>query len=111
VTRREFDTKTRVEAYKRCGAQCEICTAQLSAGNVNFDHRIADGMGGKPTLENCQVLCRACHAIKTRKEDVPAIARAKRREMKFLGVKKPSRGGFRAWRRFDGTVVRRRGDL
>jgi hypothetical protein len=45
-------------------------------------------MGGEPTLENCVVLCRSCHRIKTSGQDVPAIAKAKRIERKHIGAER-----------------------
>jgi hypothetical protein len=40
---------------------------------------LADWLGGKPTLENCRVLCLACHAVKTAEE---ASQRAKGNRIK-----------------------------
>ena len=106
MRRREFPRKVMEAAWRLSGGLCEECTAVLSSGNIRYDHRIADGLGGEPTLENCAVLCRGCHDKKTAKHDVPAIARAKRREARHIGAHK-SRSPFRVWRKFDGTIVRR----
>lgn len=110
--RREFSAKVKVEAFKRAGGNCEGCTVRLSVGKFAYDHIIPDQLGGEPTIENCRVLCSACHGVKTFTADVPAIAKAKRREAKHLGAKRTSRPmpGSRASgisKRFDGTVVRR----
>jgi len=90
--RREFSAKVRVAAFKRAGGSCEGCTAKLYTGKFAYDHRIPDQLGGEPTLENCQVLCSACHGEKTAGQDVPRIAKAKRNEAKHLGARLRSRG-------------------
>lgn len=111
--RRNFSKAVKLAAWERSGGRCEECTAPLSAGNIEYDHRIPDAFGGEPTLENCVVLCKSCHRSKTSKADQPNIARAKRRQAKHIGAKpKPRRsfatnrdGPFK--RRLDGTTVRR----
>lgn len=103
--RREFPTKVKLAAFDRAAGNCEACTAPLRPGKYAFDHRIPDAIGGEPTLANCQVLCDACHSPKTRHSDVPTIAKSKRVRAKHAGAKIKS-GGFKGWRRFDGTPVR-----
>lgn len=93
MPRREFPKAVRVAAFERSGGQCENpeCRRWLMPGDYQFDHEIPDGLTGQPTLENAVVLCSPCHLTKTATHDVPAIARAKRREKKFLEVREPSR--------------------
>lgn len=93
TARRDFPGKVMVDAFKRSGGNCEKCTARLYTGKFAYDHVIADAMGGEPTLENCQVLCAACHSTKTRTKDVPAIAKSKRLERVHIGIK--PRSSFR----------------
>jgi hypothetical protein len=102
--RTEFPARVKVEAFKLAKGCCEQCQngRKLLAGDIFYDHRIADGLNGEPTLENCSVLCRSHHDIKTRTKDVPAIAKAKRLERRRAGVKKPRT--ITAWRRFDGSI-------
>jgi 5-methylcytosine-specific restriction protein A len=69
---------------------CEDCTAKLFPGNVEYDHRMPDALDGEPTLENCTVLCRACHKVKSA-EDASNLARALRREANHIGARAPSR--------------------
>ena len=72
----------------------------------------ADGLGGEPTLENCEVRCTACKKAKD-KVDNKIMAKADRVLMKTYGLKRrkgpPMMGtkasGFR--KRMDGTVERR----
>ena len=110
--RREFPARIKVAAFQRAQGACEGCGARLSVGKYHYDHDTPDGLGGAPTLENCKVLCTVCHSTKTRTGDVPAIAKAKRREARHLGARVSARPmpGSRAskWKRkMDGTVVRR----
>lgn len=97
--RREFKKQVMLQALLRAGGKCEsdACRARgdkqlkLATGDIFYDHRIPDQLGGEPTLENCQILCKLCHKAKTTKEDVPRIAKAKRQQLRHLGIKPPSR--------------------
>lgn len=104
--RQEFPGKVRAAAFDRSGGKCEACGAKLIGSNTpRYDHRVPDAVGGQPTLENCQVLCRNCHGAKTEKQDVPAIARTKRIRRKHINAADKSRGfrkpplGYDPWRR------------
>lgn len=88
--REEFKKGVTLAAWQRANGHCEKCTAKLFPGKFHFDHRIPCGIGGEATLENCQVLCVACHDVKTRKEDVPLIAKAKRIRAKHIGAQTKS---------------------
>jgi 5-methylcytosine-specific restriction protein A len=90
--RAEFSAKTQEQALKRSNRVCENkkCCAPLSRGKYHFDHVLPDGLGGKPTLANCQVLCIQCHKEKTAKEDVPRIRKADRQKRADDGIKRPS---------------------
>lgn len=114
MTRSNFQTKVKVAAFERCNGFCEgeNCGAKLTVGKFHYDHRIPDGLGGEPTLENCQVLCVICHGEKTGKQDVPQIAKAKRRHAKHVGAYKSRNTipGSKAsgWKKkMNGEVVRR----
>lgn len=108
--RTEFSKKVKQDAYRRAAGKCEACGAVLGVGGFHFDHIIPDQLGGEPTLENCQCVCKVCHKDKTR-EDVGRIAKAKRQECKHLGIRKRSRfPGSRdsRWKKkLDGSVVER----
>lgn len=109
--RREFSKQVKRDAALRAGGQCEECTRRLLAGDFHYDHVIPDGLGGEPVLENCAVLCRACHDIKTRTRDVPQIAKSKRIRDRAVGIRKRSTfacskdSPFR--KKISGEVVRR----
>lgn len=91
MSRREFPARVRVAAFERANGHCEKCTARLHVGKFHYDHRIPDALDGEPTLENCVVLCVNCHGVKTRGEDVPRIAKAKRQRRKHIGATRPKR--------------------
>lgn len=107
--RREFSAKVMVAAFQRAKDHCESCRAPLRIGKFHYDHVIPDAMGGQPTLENCAVLCLACHGEKTHTVDQPAIAKAKRIQQKHLNARprRPWPGADKFKRRVDGTTVRR----
>lgn len=86
--RQEFPASVKRAAWDRCKdangiARCENCTARLSGANVHyderrdgeFDHAQCDALLGEPTLENCQVLCKTCHGLKTT-QDRKTIAKS-----------------------------------
>jgi 5-methylcytosine-specific restriction endonuclease McrA len=104
MSRQEFSRLVKRAAAKRANGHCEECSRRLSVGDYHYDHAIADQLGGEPTLDNCRVLCRSCHRVKTRIRDLPQIARAKRREHRHMSIRKSGRG-FRGWRRFNGDIV------
>lgn len=110
MSRQEFSAKVKLARWQHSQGHCESCTRKLFTGDINYDHHNPDGLTGEPTFENCRVLCRSCHLIKT-KGDVKHIAKAKRRERKNAGIKKRSYfpgSKDSGWKKkIDGTVVRR----
>jgi len=106
VSRQEFPRKVMLAAFERACGACESCGVRLTIAKFHYDHVLADGLGGAPTLENCQVLCWACHRIKTGSRDVPMIAKAERQRAKHLGANpRPRRSKWK--RKVDGSVVLR----
>ena len=110
TSRREFSPKVKAAAFERANGHCEECTAHLYPGRFAYDHVIPDALGGEPTLENCAVLCTACHGRKTAKGDVPRIAKAVREHQKHIGARKsknpiPGSRSTRFRKRMDGAVV------
>ena len=92
--RREFPSKVKLAAWDRCKINgkphCERCGC-LIVGSGRYDHKIPDGLGGEPTLENCQCLCTKCHDVKTHTEDRPIMAKADRQKKSAAGVKRSKR--------------------
>lgn len=115
VPRREFSARTKRLAWERANGFCEgqihyseppyyyRCNAPIDLGEFHYDHIDPDWFSKDNELENCQVLCRQCHLDKTRL-DIKNIAKSKRIMNKRMKAKK-KRGGFKGWRKFDGTVV------
>lgn len=89
MKRQEFTAKIKVAAFERAQGRCECCNVFLRSGNIEYDHHIPCALGGEPTLENCECLCRNCHGAKTAQEDVPRIAKAKRVAAHHIGAKRP----------------------
>ena len=94
MTRKNFKKSVLVARFQHAGGRCEWidresgirCNAVLVPGRWHGDHDTPDQLGGEPTFENCRCLCIPHHKEKTGEQDIPAIARAKRREAKHLGV-------------------------
>jgi len=55
----------------------------------HFDHIVPDGLGGKPVIENCMVLCVPCHNEKTVKEDRPRMQKADNVRQRDQGLRPP----------------------
>lgn len=127
MPRREFSKSTKREALKRSDKRCEAtgteyglkpgerCNADLSYG-VEFDHGLADGLGGDNSLDNCVCVCRKCHRFKTGK-DVYRMAKADRVRDRDSGIRRGSGSAFQNNRngRFKskvggGTVLRATGE-
>lgn len=90
--RTEFSQAVRKAAFRRCCKpdgipKCETCGNQLRAGGIIYEHDLADGLGGKPTFENCKVHCKNCAKEKTIKEDNPRMAKADRVLKTNFGLK------------------------
>ncbi len=90
MTRREFPRSVKVAVVKRATREsvvyCEACCAQAKRWQI--DHVRPDGLGGDPTLGNAMLICEACFSAKN-PADTRAIAKAKRREARHIGVKTP----------------------
>lgn len=89
MNRHEFSARVKVQAFERAKGFCEApgCTTKLRPGDLYYDHVIPDALGGEPILANCQCLCKSHHDPKTREEDVPRIAKAKREFRGHIGAK------------------------
>ena len=94
MSRQEFGAKVRKAAWARCKGRCEACAATLKG--KHFDHIMPDGLGGKPILENCQVLCLPCHNDKTVKHDRPIMQKADNQRQAAQGLKAPPRAKIRS---------------
>lgn len=92
MSRQEFPRAVKAAAALRADGRCEglvdgvRCGLKLQTGRFQYDHIVADSIGGKPTLDNCAVLCPRCHGEKTRKLDTPRAAKTKRQRDKHTGA-------------------------
>ena len=116
VTRRNFTPATRKAAYERAQGRCQGCGCDLTGKRWDCDHVLPDWLGGRPVLENAEVLCAGsratCHGKKTA-ADVKRIAKTRRQRRyhetgrSHRHAVRPMRSrGFQGWRRFDGQIVR-----
>jgi 5-methylcytosine-specific restriction protein A len=87
VERVEFDQRTKDKAWFRAEGKCRECKVKIAPGGEEYDHILPTALGGKATLANCQVLCRACHGVKTAKEDIPRIRKSDRQRRYHNGTK------------------------
>lgn len=99
MSRAEFSKYIKRAALDRANGKCESCGFTLIGKMIHFDHVIPDAMGGAADLSNCAALCVCCHNEKTRKRDMPTIAKAKRVSDKHHGIhgtrQKIQSAGFR----------------
>lgn len=91
TTRREFNARTKRQAWERANGYCEgvyfkwingdvtkhRCNAPIDLGEFHYDHIDPDWYSKDNELENCQVLCKLCHKAKTL-HDIKNIAKSKR---------------------------------
>lgn len=114
--RTEFPQSVRKAAFARaCQTtgvpHCEApgCGKLIRAGHLIFEHVQPDGLGGKPTIDNCKCYCDVCATKKTVEQDNPLMAKADRVLKATFGLKpnrRPMPGskasGIR--KRMNGTV-------
>jgi len=116
--RKAFTKPVKAAVLQRSGGMCEAS----GCANVgrDFDHIRPCAIGGNNSLDNCQLLCRACNAAKGVQEAQEAAKAdraggrsgqyARRTRAKENGTYKPipSRGFGRGWKRkLNGMVERK----
>lgn len=104
--RQEFSARVKLQAYQRSlgvidkKPHCEVLwrgqhgwerCGKLILGIPEYDHIQPDGLGGPPTLANCQVSCRACHQQKTHTVDRPIMQKADNQRNSAAGIKRKYR--------------------
>lgn len=122
MPRREFSKAVRRAALARAEGQCEgmltdgsRCPCALQVGRFHYDHIVPAALTEDASVENCQVLCRPCHAAKT-VIDVGVIAKVRRVRDRHAGItgshRRPLPGGRASpfKRLIGGGVVRRNAD-
>lgn len=98
----------KVEAWNRVSGLCWWCGKPVAMDglDVEWDHEKPRGLTGDDSAANLAPLHPRCHDAKTHGKtgDIARVAKAKRQEkLTRPKVRKP--GGFRGWRRMDGTIV------
>ncbi|TXN73857.1 HNH endonuclease [Methylobacterium sp. WL18] len=100
MERREFKKAVLRAALVRADGRCEgvledggRCPSALQTGRFHYDHIVPAALVENASLENCQVLCRPCHAAKT-VVDVGTIARVRRLRDRHAGITDPHRRLF-----------------
>lgn len=87
--RKPLTTKERVENFKAHNGTCCICGGKIHVTEAWIDeHMLALAMGGTNEMSNRGIAHVKCAKVKT-KDDMGQIAKAKRREAKFIGAKRP----------------------
>ena len=64
---RKFSDGIKQTAYERQGGICPDCEKHFELEEMEADHVTPWSKGGKTTLENCQMRCKACNRIKGNK--------------------------------------------
>jgi len=90
MTRRRLSTKARVSIFTRANGICHLCGGKITPGEAwDVSHEIPLALGGADDETNWRPAHRKCHRDHTAQTDIPAIARAKRREAKHIGAHVP----------------------
>lgn len=93
--RRSLTGKDRLRIFAAHGGRCMFCGGKIEAKREAWEvsHDIPLEMGGADDDVNRKPAHKKCHRTHTYTVDAPAIAKAKRREIKDMGAK--SARGFR----------------
>jgi 5-methylcytosine-specific restriction enzyme A len=113
MTRKRWSTTYRVKLFAARGGVCHICAGKIATGDAwDLSHPHPLAMGGDDEPDNHDIAHRKCHRVVTTEQDIPAIAKAKRREARHIGAHRSARPmpGSRASnfkRKLNGTVEKR----
>lgn len=112
--RRTWSERQRLALFLKHEGRCHLCGGKITPGEKwEVSHEIPLELGGADDDENCKPAHFKCHRVHTAEVDIPAIAKAKRRQARHLGAKPPSRRplpgskGSKWKKKLDGTVVPR----
>jgi len=88
--RRTISTTERVKIFKANNGVCHMCNQPIKLGELwEASHDIPLELGGEDKGDNLKPAHKTCHRVQTSTVDIPAIAKAKRREAKNLGAVAP----------------------
>lgn len=96
--------RVRVRVFQNAEGECSKCGHKFMTGEYwQIDHAKPLEFGGEHRENNLRLLCLTCHDKKTAGE-AGIRAKSNRIRAKHIGIRKPRT--IRAWRKFDGTIVR-----
>jgi 5-methylcytosine-specific restriction endonuclease McrA len=95
--------RVRLRVLDRYHQFCASCGFLIVSADWQCDHITALINGGEHRESNLQPLHLRCHSIKTANDLLASVITARKRKRHFL--RKPR--SITAWRRFDGTIVRK----
>lgn len=112
--RRHIGERERVAIFQAANGVCHLCNGKIQAGQAwEVSHDIPLELGGADDASNMLPAHKKCHRHHTATVDIPAIAKAKRREARHIGAKPPSRNPLpgsktsRWKRKMNGSIVER----
>lgn len=86
--RKALSRMQRLKLFEAHGGVCVICGQAIRGGEKWIDEHVrALGLMGTNDMDNRGPAHVRCAEVKTREQDVPAIAKAKRVKAKHLGIK------------------------
>lgn len=65
---REFDRNTKLKKWREQGCKCAICHEPIGDGEYDAHHINAWRDGGASFEDNCQILCKKCHSLETKRQ-------------------------------------------
>lgn len=104
TARRSFTAKQRQQIFDAASGLCHLCGGAIGFKPWEVEHVLPLALGGSNDADNLRPAHVGCHAEKTAKADVPAIARAERLRQKHSGARPKSKYAARraealAWRK------------
>ena len=86
--RHTFTSKERVELWKLSNNKCQCCNKKVKSDNFEIDHIKPLSIGGTNDIDNLQILCKACHKIKTSGEQEQGYFKLSDTESSFNSITK-----------------------
>jgi 5-methylcytosine-specific restriction endonuclease McrA len=90
--RRSLSTRERARLFTLHGGICHLCGGLIDGTREAWEvsHDIPLEMGGADDDANRRPAHKKCHRDHTARVDIPAIAKAKRREARHIGALRPA---------------------
>ncbi len=84
--RREFTKVTKEAAWVRCQGLCEACGQPILPQRPEYHHIIEAALDADAGLDNILVVHKKCHAILTKEQSMPRVAKVNRIRNKARGI-------------------------